>query len=166
MTELAHLTTPSSPDVPCARFLITSMGLKNNEKTIYNSATDLHSTYSLDPGSPALRSPISMTVGDGGGDGGDRVVEWGLGSAGQSEPKATGGSGGGRFQTEVGGGGEVSAAVILQAGGGGGGVKGVLSCYAPSSLSLMACVELRLCDAATVVDVYRLIQYDMSGAQF
>ncbi|KAM7274128.1 hypothetical protein ACFE04_028792 [Oxalis oulophora] len=31
---------------------------------------------------------------------------------------------------------------------------------------LMACVELRLCDAATVVDVYRLIQYDMSGAQF
>lgn len=29
---------------------------------------------------------------------------------------------------------------------------------------LVACVEL--CDAATVVDVYRLIQYDMSGAQF
>lgn len=29
---------------------------------------------------------------------------------------------------------------------------------------LVACVEL--CDAATVVDVYRLIQYDMSGAPF
>ncbi|KAM7258955.1 hypothetical protein ACFE04_014696 [Oxalis oulophora] len=62
--ELAHLTTPSSPDVPYARFLISSMGLKNNEKTNYNSATDLHSTYSLYPGSPALRSPISMTSGD------------------------------------------------------------------------------------------------------
>ncbi|KAM7280729.1 hypothetical protein ACFE04_007863 [Oxalis oulophora] len=54
------------------------------------------------------------------------VVEWGLGSAGQSEPKATGGSGGGIFQTESGGGGEVSAAFKLQAGGGGGGVKGRL----------------------------------------
>lgn len=29
---------------------------------------------------------------------------------------------------------------------------------------LVACVEL--CDAATVVDVYRLIQYDISGAPF
>lgn len=31
-------------------------------------------------------------------------------------------------------------------------------------LVLVACVEL--CDAATVVDVYRLIQYDISGAPF
>lgn len=31
-------------------------------------------------------------------------------------------------------------------------------------LILVACVEL--CDAATVVDVYRLIQYDLSGAPF
>jgi hypothetical protein len=29
---------------------------------------------------------------------------------------------------------------------------------------LVACVEL--CDAATVVDVYRLIQYDISGSPF
>lgn len=29
---------------------------------------------------------------------------------------------------------------------------------------LIACVEL--CDASTVVDVYRLIQYDISGAPF
>ncbi|KAJ4909207.1 Uncharacterized protein Rs2_03828 [Raphanus sativus] len=45
--ELAHLTTPSSPDVPYARFL-------------KNSGNDLHSTYSLYRGSPAsssLRSP-------------------------------------------------------------------------------------------------------------
>lgn len=31
-------------------------------------------------------------------------------------------------------------------------------------LILVACVEL--CDAATVVDVYRLIQYDISGVPF
>lgn len=31
-------------------------------------------------------------------------------------------------------------------------------------LLLVACVEL--CDAATVVDVYRLIQYDISGVPF
>lgn len=31
-------------------------------------------------------------------------------------------------------------------------------------LILVACVDL--CDAATVVDVYRLIQYDMSGVPF
>ncbi|GAV85935.1 Nicastrin domain-containing protein [Cephalotus follicularis] len=34
----------------------------------------------------------------------------------------------------------------------------------PLVFILVACVEL--CDAATVVDVYRLIQYDISGAQF
>lgn len=58
--ELAHLTTPSSPDVPYARFLTS----KNSGKGHYN---DLHSTYSLYPGSPAssLRSPISRASGDG-----------------------------------------------------------------------------------------------------
>ncbi|RID56249.1 hypothetical protein BRARA_G03462 [Brassica rapa] len=51
--ELAHLTTPSSPDVPYARFL-TSNGKGNH----YN---DLHSTYSLYPGSPA--SAVSRASG-------------------------------------------------------------------------------------------------------
>lgn len=61
--ELAHLTTPSSPDVPFARFLTSSADLKTADKNNYN---DLHSTYSLYPGSPAssLRSPISRTSGD------------------------------------------------------------------------------------------------------
>ncbi|KAL1190006.1 hypothetical protein V5N11_033315 [Cardamine amara subsp. amara] len=65
--ELAHLTTPSSPDVPYARFLTSSMDLKNSGKGHYNVPNDLHSTYSLYPGSPAstLRSPISRTSGDG-----------------------------------------------------------------------------------------------------
>ncbi|KAL6511403.1 hypothetical protein OROMI_034836 [Orobanche minor] len=59
--ELAHLTTPSSPDVPYARFL--SSNIKGTDKTNnYISATDLQSTYSLYPGSPAsaLRSPVSL----------------------------------------------------------------------------------------------------------
>ncbi|KAL3617763.1 hypothetical protein CASFOL_038084 [Castilleja foliolosa] len=59
--ELAHLTTPSSPDVPYARFLSSSR--KGTGKTDnYISATDLQSTYSLYPGSPAsaLRSPASL----------------------------------------------------------------------------------------------------------
>ncbi|KAL6548880.1 hypothetical protein OROHE_008725 [Orobanche hederae] len=59
--ELAHLTTPSSPDVPYARFL--SSNIKGTGKTKnYISATDLQSTYSLYPGSPAsaLRSPVSL----------------------------------------------------------------------------------------------------------
>ncbi|KAF8103208.1 hypothetical protein N665_0188s0158 [Sinapis alba] len=62
--ELAHLTTPSSPDVPYARFLTSSIDPKNSGKGHYN---DLHSTYSLYPGSPAssLRSPISRASGDG-----------------------------------------------------------------------------------------------------
>ncbi|XVF74023.1 hypothetical protein PTKIN_Ptkin13bG0028600 [Pterospermum kingtungense] len=61
--ELAHLTTPSSPDVPFARFLTSSADLKTADK---NNYSDLHSTYSLYPGSPAssLRSPISRTSGD------------------------------------------------------------------------------------------------------
>ncbi|KAK6160789.1 hypothetical protein DH2020_004170 [Rehmannia glutinosa] len=61
--ELAHLTTPSSPDVPYAHFLSSSANIKSNGKANYN---DLQATYSLYPGSPAstLRSPISRTSGD------------------------------------------------------------------------------------------------------
>ncbi|XP_010523273.1 PREDICTED: uncharacterized protein At1g76660-like isoform X2 [Tarenaya hassleriana] len=63
--ELAHLTTPSSPDVPYARFLTSASELKNAEKTNYVSVNDLQATYSLYPGCPAsnLRSPISKTGG-------------------------------------------------------------------------------------------------------
>ncbi|KAL1194027.1 hypothetical protein V5N11_002505 [Cardamine amara subsp. amara] len=66
--ELAHLTTPSSPDVPYARFLTTAADLKKTEKGDYVSANDLQATYSLYPGSPAssLRSPISRISGDDG----------------------------------------------------------------------------------------------------
>ncbi|KAD2393268.1 hypothetical protein E3N88_40245 [Mikania micrantha] len=61
--ELAHLTTPSSPDVPYAQFLSSTLKLKNDHKT-----NDLQATYSLYPGSPAstLRSPISRASGDDG----------------------------------------------------------------------------------------------------
>ncbi|CBI40804.3 unnamed protein product, partial [Vitis vinifera] len=63
--ELAHLTTPSSPDVPFAQFLSSSMDLKSAGKTNYIAANDLQATYSLYPGSPAssLISPISRTSG-------------------------------------------------------------------------------------------------------
>ncbi|KAK9059858.1 hypothetical protein SSX86_020562 [Deinandra increscens subsp. villosa] len=65
--ELAHLTTPSSPDVPYAQFLSSTLNLKNNHKTNDMSANDLQAAYSLYPGSPAstLRSPISRASGDG-----------------------------------------------------------------------------------------------------
>ncbi|XP_052190197.1 uncharacterized protein At1g76660 [Diospyros lotus] len=64
--ELAHLTTPSSPDVPFAQFLSSSMDLKGTAKTNYITANDLQATYSLYPGSPAssLISPVSRTSGD------------------------------------------------------------------------------------------------------
>lgn len=64
--ELAHLTTPSSPDVPYAQFLSSSMDLKSRDKANYLAASDLQATYSLYPGSPAssLRSPISRASGD------------------------------------------------------------------------------------------------------
>ncbi|KAJ9167009.1 hypothetical protein P3X46_021693 [Hevea brasiliensis] len=64
--ELAHLTTPSSPDVPFAQFLSSSANFKSTEKTNYIAAGDLQATYSLYPGSPAssLISPISRTSGD------------------------------------------------------------------------------------------------------
>ncbi|OWM85968.1 uncharacterized protein At1g76660-like [Punica granatum] len=65
--ELAHLTTPSSPDVPFAQFLTSSKDLKGADKTNYMASNDLHSAYSLYPGSPAssLISPISRASGDG-----------------------------------------------------------------------------------------------------
>lgn len=69
--ELAHLTTPSSPDVPYARYLSSSLDLKNAGKesglsfvsTGYLSPNDLRVTYPLDPESPAssLISPMSQT---------------------------------------------------------------------------------------------------------
>lgn len=64
--ELAHLTTPSSPDVPFARFLSSSVDIKTTDKTNYIAANDLQATYSLYPGSPAssLRSPISRASND------------------------------------------------------------------------------------------------------
>lgn len=65
--ELAHLTTPSSPDVPFAQFLTSSLDLKSSGKANYISATDAQATYSLFPGSPAstLRSPVSRASRDG-----------------------------------------------------------------------------------------------------
>ncbi|XP_061368437.1 LOW QUALITY PROTEIN: uncharacterized protein At1g76660 [Gastrolobium bilobum] len=61
--ELAHLTTPSSPDVPFAHFLSSSVDLKNSDKSNYITANDLQALY---PGSPAssLKSPISRNSGD------------------------------------------------------------------------------------------------------
>ncbi|KMS94867.1 hypothetical protein BVRB_014550 [Beta vulgaris subsp. vulgaris] len=64
--ELAHLTTPSSPDVPFAQFLSSSGDLKCAGKANYVPSNDLQTTYPLSPGSPAssLRSPVSRTSGD------------------------------------------------------------------------------------------------------
>ncbi|CAI9763931.1 unnamed protein product [Fraxinus pennsylvanica] len=64
--ELAHLTTPSSPDVPYAHFLSSTLNLKSTDKTSYIASNDLQATYSLYPGSPAstLRSPISRMSSD------------------------------------------------------------------------------------------------------
>ncbi|KAL2455982.1 Uncharacterized protein Fot_51476 [Forsythia ovata] len=64
--ELAHLTTPSSPDVPYAHFLSSTINLKSTDKTSYIAGNDLQATYSLYPGSPAsaLRSPVSRMSSD------------------------------------------------------------------------------------------------------
>ncbi|KAE9456817.1 hypothetical protein C3L33_11313, partial [Rhododendron williamsianum] len=53
--ELAHLTTPSSPDVPFAQFLSSAVDLKGTKKTnnYITASNDLQATYSLYPGSPA-----------------------------------------------------------------------------------------------------------------
>ncbi|XP_071733020.1 uncharacterized protein At1g76660-like [Rutidosis leptorrhynchoides] len=67
--ELAHLTTPSSPDVPYAQFLSSNLNLKGHKNNNYMNmnSNDLQATYSLYPGSPAstLRSPISRASGEG-----------------------------------------------------------------------------------------------------
>ncbi|XP_058220443.1 uncharacterized protein At1g76660 isoform X2 [Rhododendron vialii] len=66
--ELAHLTTPSSPDVPFAQFLSSAVDLKGTEKTnnYITASNDLQATYSLYPGSPASSfiSHVSRTSGD------------------------------------------------------------------------------------------------------
>ncbi|KAI4389678.1 hypothetical protein MLD38_001879 [Melastoma candidum] len=56
--ELAHLTTPSSPDVPYAQFLTSARGIRVADKT---------GGYSYYPGSPAssVISPVSRISGDG-----------------------------------------------------------------------------------------------------
>uniref|UniRef100_A0ACD5TWW7 Uncharacterized protein n=1 Tax=Avena sativa TaxID=4498 RepID=A0ACD5TWW7_AVESA len=69
--ELAHATTPSSPDVPYARFLSSSMGLKAAGKeqnmhylsATYSGGSGLQGSYPLYPGSPSssLISPASVT---------------------------------------------------------------------------------------------------------
>jgi hypothetical protein len=59
--DLAHATTPSSPDVPYARFLSSSMGLKNASKehnmhylsTTFSGGSGLQGSYPLYPGSPS-----------------------------------------------------------------------------------------------------------------
>jgi hypothetical protein len=68
---LAHATTPSSPDVPYARFLSSSMGLKAAGKeqnmhylsTTYSGGSGFQGSYPLYPGSPSssLISPASVT---------------------------------------------------------------------------------------------------------
>uniref|UniRef100_A0A0E0MQA7 Uncharacterized protein n=1 Tax=Oryza rufipogon TaxID=4529 RepID=A0A0E0MQA7_ORYRU len=69
--ELAHATTPSSPDVPYARFLLSSMDLKTAGKdhnmpylsTAYSGGSGLQASYPLYPESPSssLISPASAT---------------------------------------------------------------------------------------------------------
>ncbi|KAM0902975.1 hypothetical protein ACQ4PT_018954 [Festuca glaucescens] len=73
--ELAHATTPSSPDVPYARFLSSSMGLKAAGKeqnmhylsTTYSGGSGFQGSYPLYPGSPSscFISPASVTPGTG-----------------------------------------------------------------------------------------------------
>ncbi|CAD6332877.1 unnamed protein product [Miscanthus lutarioriparius] len=69
--ELAHATTPSSPDVPYARFLSSSMDIKTASKehnmpflsTAYSGGSGLQASYPLYPESPcsSLISPASVT---------------------------------------------------------------------------------------------------------
>lgn len=63
--ELAHLTTPSSPDVPYAQFLSSTLDLKCAGKTCV-SKSDLQATYPFSPESPpsSLISPVSRTSGN------------------------------------------------------------------------------------------------------
>ncbi|XP_076888346.1 uncharacterized protein At1g76660-like [Bidens hawaiensis] len=59
--ELAHLTTPSSPEVPYAQFLSPGLKVRNGHKK-----NEMSPSYSLYPGSPAstLRSPVSRASND------------------------------------------------------------------------------------------------------
>lgn len=60
--ELAHLsTTPSSPEVPYACYLLSSRDLKGTQKENYVSSSDLQATYPPYPESPASshKSPMS-----------------------------------------------------------------------------------------------------------
>ncbi|KAG0464946.1 hypothetical protein HPP92_019110 [Vanilla planifolia] len=66
--ELAHLTTPSSPDVPFARLLSSSLTLKNTGQLngiAYSGFVcgELQTNYQFYPGSPtsSLISPVSVT---------------------------------------------------------------------------------------------------------
>uniref|UniRef100_A0A0D9Z586 Uncharacterized protein n=1 Tax=Oryza glumipatula TaxID=40148 RepID=A0A0D9Z586_9ORYZ len=69
--ELTHATTPSSPDVPYARFLFSAMDLKTAGKdhnmpylsTAYSGGSGLQASYPLYPESPSssLISPASAT---------------------------------------------------------------------------------------------------------
>ncbi|XP_062210739.1 uncharacterized protein At1g76660-like isoform X2 [Phragmites australis] len=69
--ELAHATTPSSPDVPYARFLSSSMDIKTASRehhmrflsTTYSGGSGLQASYPLYPESPcsSLISPASAT---------------------------------------------------------------------------------------------------------
>ncbi|KAF6163621.1 hypothetical protein GIB67_036081 [Kingdonia uniflora] len=59
--ELNHPTTPSSPDVPFAQFLSSSMDLRSASRSRYVLSSDLQTTYPLHPGSSgsSLISPVS-----------------------------------------------------------------------------------------------------------
>ncbi|XP_074582654.1 uncharacterized protein At1g76660-like [Curcuma longa] len=69
--ELAHLTTPSSPDVPFARFLSSSLDIRSAAKengmpylsSNYGVGSEFQANYPLYPGSPSssLISPASGT---------------------------------------------------------------------------------------------------------
>ncbi|XP_030513421.1 uncharacterized protein At1g76660-like [Rhodamnia argentea] len=64
--ELAHLTTPSSPDVPYAHYFSSVKDIKCPDKTSYVASHDLQAAYSLYPGSPpsGMISPISRMSGE------------------------------------------------------------------------------------------------------
>ncbi|GAB4844024.1 hypothetical protein Ancab_013988 [Ancistrocladus abbreviatus] len=64
--ELAHLTTPSSPDVPFAQFLSSSLDINCTDRASYIAANDIRTAYPSSPGSPAgsLLSPVSRVSGD------------------------------------------------------------------------------------------------------
>ncbi|KAL8128834.1 hypothetical protein V2J09_017989 [Rumex salicifolius] len=63
--ELAHITTPSSPDVPYAQFLSSTLDPKCAGKTCF-SKSDLQATYPYSPESPpsSLQSPVSRASGN------------------------------------------------------------------------------------------------------